>query len=57
MRPEGRLFSRDETPRKRSLEVKSEDNDTRMHLPLCEATLLQLGTERYFDAGEGAKAV
>lgn len=25
--------------------------------PLREATLLQLGAERYFDAGEGAKAV
>jgi hypothetical protein len=25
--------------------------------PFLEATLLQLGAERYFDAGEGAKAV
>ena len=25
--------------------------------PLLEATLLQLVAERYFDAGEGAKAV
>src|SRR5215472_13116912 len=54
---EDRPFSRDETSKKRGLEVRREDNHSRMRFPLSEATLLQLGTERYFDAGEGAKAV
>lgn len=43
--------------KQRSLEVRREDNHSRMPFPLCEATLLQLDMERYFDAGAGAKAV
>jgi len=53
--------------RKREAEVREEQGTEskrsgtkttpRRHFPLWIATLLQLGAERYFNAGEGAKAV